>query len=289
MGRILTLRECCDDARRKLLTAYPDSEARWMVRIIFEQLKGWSRTDMAIRADDEVSDFIACKVDAVIERLLKHEPIQYIFGETRFYGLTLKVSPAVLIPRPETEELVDIIVSDSSGRRDLSVTDLCTGSGCIAVALARNLPFSSVSAIDISGDALKIAKENAASTGTRINFVQADVLKLEYPDKPSVDIVVSNPPYIAESEKKGMDPNVLDHEPSIALFVPDNDPLKFYRSISRYAKKALRPGGRLYFEINPLFSSELVAMLRNDGWENIDLLPDMQKKMRFIRAFQPAD
>lgn len=289
MGRVLTLHECADNATGRLLAVYPAGEARWMVRIIFEQLKGWSQTDMAIRADQEVSEYIAGKVDDVVARLLRHEPIQYIFGETHFYGLTLKVTPDVLIPRPETEELVDIIVADNSGRSDLAVMDMCTGSGCIAVALARNLPFSAVTAVDISEKALAVAKENAVLTKTKIDFIKADVLSLKPTGCPKFDIIVSNPPYIAESEKADMDPNVLDHEPPLALFVPDSDPLKFYRAISRYAGKALHPGGYLYFEINPLFSSELVSMLKSDGWDNIDLLPDMQKKMRFIRAIQPTE
>lgn len=289
MGRVLTLRECADNATRRLLAVYPAREARWMVRIIFEQIKGWSQTDMAIRSDQEISDYIAGKVIDVVDRLLRHEPIQYIFGETRFYGLTLKVSPDVLIPRPETEELVDLIVADSSGRSDLAVMDLCTGSGCIAVALARNLPFSSVTAVDISEKALAVAKENAALTKTKIEFIKADVLDIKTTDGPEFDIIISNPPYIAESEKADMNPNVLDHEPPLALFVPDSDPLKFYRAISMYAQKTLKPGGHLYFEINPLYSSELVTMLKNNEWDNIDLLPDMQKKMRFIRAVRTSD
>ena len=280
MGRVLTLRQCADNAIRRLLSEYPDGEARWMVRIIFEKLKGWNRTEMMIRADQEISPYIAGKVDEITRRLL---------GEARFYGLTLNVTPDVLIPRPETEELVDMIVADAHGRSDLRVMDLCTGSGCIAIALARNLPFAEVTAVDISAKALEVAPGNATLTKTTIHFRNADVLSLPRPDKADMDIIVSNPPYIAESERTAMDPNVLDHEPSLALFVPDSDPLKFYRAISSYSRLALRPGGRLYFEINPLFAPQLRSMLEADGWTEITVTPDMQRKQRFISATAPAE
>lgn len=289
MGRVLTLRQCADNAIRRLLSEYPDGEARWMVRIIFEKLKGWNRTEMMIRADQEISPYIAGKVDEITRRLLDHEPIQYILGEARFFGLTLNVTPDVLIPRPETEELVDMIVADAHGRSDLRVMDLCTGSGCIAIALARNLPFAQVTAVDISAKALEVAAGNATLTKTAIHFRNADVLSLPRPEKADMDIIVSNPPYIAESERAAMDPNVLDHEPSLALFVPDSDPLKFYRAISSYSRLALRPGGRLYFEINPLFAPQLRSMLEADGWTEITVTSDMQRKQRFISATAPAE
>lgn len=288
MGRVLTLRQCADNAIRRLLPEYPDGEARWMVRIIFEKLKGWNRTEMMIRADQEISPFIAGKVDEIVQRLLDHEPIQYILGEARFYGMTLNVTPDVLIPRPETEELVDMIVADADGRSDLRVMDLCTGSGCIAIALARNLPFADVTAVDISAKALEVAAGNATLTKTAIHFRNADVLSLPMPDKADMDIIVSNPPYIAESERAAMDPNVLDHEPALALFVPDSDPLRFYRAISPYASRALRPGGRLYFEINPLFAAQLHSLLAADGWDDITITPDMQRRQRFISATAPS-
>ena len=150
----MTLHECVTGAECRLRSVYPDSEARWMVRIIFSQLKNYTQVDLIVKADEEVSDFIAGKVDAIVSRLLDHEPIQYIFGSATFYGITLKVTPDTLIPRPETEELVDMIVRRADGRTDLHVTDLCTGSGCIAIALARNLRFPHVTAVDISDKAL---------------------------------------------------------------------------------------------------------------------------------------
>ena len=282
----MTLEECRRKTVQRLTAIYPRSEAEWMTRIIFEQLKGYSQTDLIMKADSEVSDFIAGKVDAVTERLLHHEPIQYIFGETRFYGLKLKVSPAVLIPRPETEQLVEMIINDAAGRSDLRVLDICTGSGCIAVALARNLLFPRVEAIDISPDALEVAKENARLTSTKITFSQADALKLQLPAG-NYDIIVSNPPYIAEKERTTMDANVLDYEPELALFVPDSDPLRFYTAISRSAMTGLHAGGRLYFEINPIYVKELKQQMQADGWLDVDAVRDMQGLYRFISATRP--
>lgn len=282
-----TLQEFCDFTLKRLCTGFTAGEAKWMIRIIFEHLKGWNRVDLTIRANEVLSDYIIEKVNVITQRLLQHEPLQYILGETRFFGLNLHVNPSVLIPRPETEELVDIIISEANNRHDLSVMDICTGSGCIAIALSRNLPFASVSAVDISEDALAIARENMAITRSKIDIFKADALKLPSPTESFLDIVVSNPPYIAESEQSAMEQNVLDHEPHLALFVPDSDPLKFYHAISMYARRALKPGGKLYFEINPLFAAELSSMLKAHGWSDIDILPDSQKKMRFAKATNP--
>lgn len=282
MARILS--ELCHDAEQRLAPNYGLNEARWMVRIIFEHLKGYSQVDLIMKADMEMSDFIEQKVDNIINRLLEGEPIQYIFGQAKFYGMTLKVTPDTLIPRPETEELVDTIVRRADGRRDLRVLDIGTGSGCIAIALARNLVFPSVEAIDISPAALAVAKENAKTLKTNVYFRQADALHLPEPDAPLYDIIVSNPPYIAQSEATEMSANVLDHEPHTALFVPDDDPLLFYRAIARYATKALRQGGLLCFEINPLFATELKQMLEKMAFNDIDIVRDMQKRQRFIFA-----
>lgn len=279
----MTLDQCRKKVESELRELYPDGECRWMTRIIFEQLKGYTPVEMAIRANEPVSDFIQQKIDCIVSRLLKYEPIQYVFGETRFYGLSLKVTPATLIPRPETEELVDMIVADAAGHSDLRVLDLCTGSGCIAIALARNLRFPAITAIDISKDAIAVARDNAASTHTDIHFFTADALRLN-PTSESYDIIVSNPPYIAEHERTQMEPNVLDYEPGSALFVPDDDPLKFYRAISLFAMPSLRKDGRLYFEINPIYASELTEMLCRQGWNNILTHRDAQGKQRFISA-----
>lgn len=283
----MTLGNCCRDAQSKLETHYPPGEAREMVRIIMAHLKGYTPVDLIIKADDEVSDFISGKVDAIVKRLLNDEPIQYIFGDTQFYGLTLKVNSHTLIPRPETEELVDFIVKYYSGRSDLNVLDIATGSGCIAIALARNLPFASVCATDISADALEVARANATSLKTDVKFKLCDIMSMPASDDADLyDIVVSNPPYIATSEKAAMAPNVLEYEPHGALFVPDSDPLKFYHAISNYALKALRNAGKIYFEINPLYADALKRDMNSAGWGDVTLLRDISGKYRFLTAIK---
>lgn len=278
-----TLKQLLDSSRSRLTPVYGGSEASWLLRIIMEHLKGWDQVELLMRADKEVSDFLVSSVNAVIDRLLHHEPIQYIFGGTYWHGMTLKVSPNVLIPRPETEELVDIIVKDNQ-QSDLKVLDVCTGSGCIAVALAKFMNFPQVTAIDISQPALAIARENAALQKVKVKFETADAIDLGKTLTEKYDIIVSNPPYVMESEKSAMDSNVLDHEPALALFVPDRDPLKFYKAIATYAYTALEDKGRLYFELNPLTADVLREWLSQSGWNDVTLLPDINTKTRFLIA-----
>ena len=283
----MTLRQLLDNGRARLAPLYGQGEADWMMRIIMEYLKGWKQADLLLRADEEVSDFIAGKADAIIARLLDNEPLQYILGETYWHGMTLKVTPDVLIPRPETSELVDLITSENTAP-DLNVLDVCTGSGCIAVALANTLLFSRVTGTDISDAALAVARENASLRKLKVGFMHSDALG-QFPfDDGSMDIVVSNPPYITESEKKEMEPNVLDHEPGLALFVPDADPLRFYTAISREGFRVTRPGGKIYFEINPLFARQVSRMMTETGWDDVQILPDMHGKQRFAKGTRPT-
>lgn len=287
---IMTYREAIDKAVERLSPAVMERrEALANVRLALMSLKSWSQIDLAVKSTDEISDFIEGKLESIVDRLLRHEPIQYILGYADFYGLKFKVTPDVLIPRPETAELVDMIVSDAGGRNDLRVLDICTGSGCIAIALARNLPFSHVKGIDISDKALEVAKDNSVSLHTKVDFIKDDALGLSAPAVPLYDIIVSNPPYIAESERKDMDKNVLDFEPSMALFVPDDDPLRFYKAISAYAGRALVDSGRLYFEINPLFADQLSDMLKSDGWADVTVTRDIHGRNRFMSACRQSD
>ena len=279
----MTVKEVADKAFRHLATRYGDGEARWMVRLMMEEFKNYSPVDMAVRGDFDAGENVERRIDETVGRLLNGEPIQYIFGKARFYGMNLKVTPDVLIPRPETEELVDLIVNDRGGERDLRVLDVCTGSGCIAIALARNLPFSEVDAIDISREALAVARENASELKAAVSFKEGDALRMGA-DGAEYDIIVSNPPYIAEHERAEMDRNVLEHEPALALFVPDADPLRFYIAIAHYALVALKEQGGLYFEINPLYASDLAGQMKAMGWSDVSILPDMQKKPRFLIA-----
>lgn len=283
MGRILTYSELAADTRARLQTHYPIGEANAMTRIIFERLKGYTPADLVLKGAQEAGEYITGKADDIVKRLLADEPIQYIFGIADFYGMEFKVTPDVLIPRPETAELVDIIVSDWKNKPDLEIADLCTGSGCIACALARNLPFSAVTAIDISAPAIAVAKENATALKTKINFIKEDVLALA-PVAGKFDIIVSNPPYITEKEKAAMEPNVLEHEPALALFVPDNEPLRFYKPITIFASKSLKQGGILYFEINPEYASDIQKFISGYDFSEIEVIRDSAARKRFIKA-----
>lgn len=284
----MTLDSCVAFTVARLKDVYSPGESRWMVREIFKRLKGWSQVDMVIRGNEDISPYIEHKVADVTERLLRHEPIQYIFGMADFYGLELKVTPDVLIPRPETAELVDMMVRDADGRSDLHVLDICTGSGCIAVALARNLKFAHVEAWDLSDKALIVAKNNAEMLNVKVDLRHVDALHAEWTGGEKYDMIVSNPPYIAESERSSMEANVLEHEPAMALFVPDDNPLVFYTSISVFAMDALVEGGRVYFEINPHYASELKDYMLSQGWDNVDVMADMQRLNRFLVAQKPG-
>lgn len=280
-----------DELRREIVgrlgEVYPRGEALWLWREMLMRIKGWGQVELAIKAGDEVSEYLQRKVEEVTERLLRKEPVQYIFGMAEFYGLQLKVTPDVLIPRPETAEMVDMIVKWADGRTDLRVLDVCTGSGCIAVALARNMKFAQIAAIDLSSKALTVAAENVKALKVKVNLKLGDALQLKDETTPKYDIIVSNPPYIAESERASMDSNVVDHEPRMALFVPDSDPLRFYHAIARYAMTALVGGGVLYFEINPLYAIRLREELQQQGWDDVVIEADMQGLNRFIHCVHP--
>ncbi|MDE5976173.1 MAG: peptide chain release factor N(5)-glutamine methyltransferase, partial [Muribaculaceae bacterium] len=261
-------------------------ETEAIIRLIFFHLKGWKTVDMIIHEPDTLSPFLKSEIDDILRRLLNHEPIQYITGTARFHGLDFFVSPDVLIPRPETEELVDMITDQAEGRQDLRVLDMGTGSGCIAISLARSLNFPKITAIDISERALEVAKRNAAQLKTDIRFIHADIFTWE--PQQSFDIIVSNPPYIDESEKTDMDDNVLLHEPHTALFVPDSDPLLFYRRIVAVAWEHLTDGGRLYFEINPRHSEAMKTLVEGFGFRQTVITRDSFGKERFLSAEKPC-
>lgn len=266
----------------ELAPLYGSGEAKAMTRLIFHYLKGWSQTDLVINADRPVSEYLLEKIVSITSRLSAGEPLQYVIGEARFYGMNLKVNPDVLIPRPETEELVDLIVKENR-ESDLRVLDIGTGSGAIAMALARNLKFPEITAIDVSEAALEVARENARELNARIKFIRCDIFEW-HPEPDSLDIIVSNPPYIAEREMSGMESNVLDYEPHEALFVPDDDPLVYYRRIAKIGRSALATGGRIYFEINPLYADMLVEMMMAECYSNVTVIQDISHRKRFLCA-----
>ena len=271
--------------QQRLAQRYGSREATWIVRALFEHVMGWSSTDLVLKSAYELTDYTVSRLDEMTDRIAAGEPVQYVTGTAPFYGLDFHVTPAVLIPRPETAELVDRIVDDMKGRSDLHVLDCGTGSGCIAIALARTLPFSHVTAIDSQPEAVKIAKENAAALRVNVDIHRADIFALPASDDAIYDMIVSNPPYISENEKATIDDNVLLHEPHTALFVPDNDPLVFYRAIAGYAIHALKPGGRLYFEINPLFADDMRRLL--SAFDDVTITRDSQGRLRFASATRP--
>lgn len=266
---------------------YGRGETDAMIRIIFEYLKGWSPVDIVIHSDSELTDLSREEIETILRRLKRREPIQYIVGDAYFCGHHFHVEPGVLIPRPETQQLVDTI-ADQNKAEDLRVLDIGTGSGCIAISLARALKFAQIEAIDISAKAVEIARENARRLKTKVKVVQADIFSYE-PAEDSFDIIVSNPPYIDESERAGMDANVKDYEPEEALFVPDSDPIRFYVRIAEVARRALKPGGRLYFEINPRHAAAISEMLGQKGFADVEEWRDSYGKMRFAKALKPKE
>mgnify|MGYP001348137930 FL=1 len=216
---------------------------------------------------------------SALERLKTHEPIQYLLGKTSFMDLEFKVNSSVLIPRPETEELVRLILKENLDGKE--ILDIGTGSGCIAISLAKNLPNSKVSALDISKDALKVAKENARLNNVDIEFINADIF--EYKSQKKFDIIVSNPPYVLESEKTIMKRNVLDFEPELALFVDDNNSLKYYRSILNMSKNNLKKSGTIFFEINRKLTDQMKKLIKNYDYQSMNFILDLDKKKRFLK------
>ena len=282
------MKETIRKIKDTLAAEYSPGEIKSIIRLIFDKLKGYSQVDIIMHENDTLSDFVRGEIDQILNRLLRHEPIQHILGEAYFYGLMLKVTPHTLIPRPETEELVDIIVKENTCA-DLRVLDMGTGSGAIAIALARSLRFPMVDAIDISPEALDTAQENAKALKVKVNFSKTDILTTQASGNEGYDIIVSNPPYITDSERASMETNVLDFEPHTALFVPDTDPLLFYRACTVYASQALRPGGRIYFEINSRFGKETAQLLTLHGFTDATVTKDMYGLDRFVSATKPLD
>lgn len=280
----MTLEECNKYLLHTLATSLPLCEARSTVRLLLEDVAFASPVDVMCHGDRLLEPETVALLQTMAKRIAAGEPPQYVVGRARFCGMYLQVTPATLIPRPETEGLVDIITDHNSTARDLHILDIGTGSGCIAIALARALPFARVDACDISADALIIAEDNARQLHASVNFAQCDILHEPIPNEPIYDVIVSNPPYIARSEAADMEARVLDFEPHTALFVDDNDPLIFYRAIARYAHAALKPKGMLYFEINPLFAKQLEQMLYDEGFNYVDIQRDFCQRQRFAIA-----
>ena len=268
--------------RKELDGIYSKGEIESLIFLIFEKLKGYSRTQFLLSKDEILPDDELAEIGEIVLRLKNHEPIQYILGQTEFYGLPFYVVPGVLIPRPETEELVQWIIQENK-LAETTVFDMGTGTGCIAVSLRKNIPGSKVWACDISPACLDIVRRNAELNSVQINVIEYDILN----DTPVTefsrfDVIVSNPPYIREAEKALMEKNVLDFEPELALFVSDKDALIFYERIADFARIHLRNRGRLYFEINEAFGQECSAMLLKKGFTKVAVKKDINGKDRMI-------
>ena len=272
---------------QKLDPIYPTMEINSFSRLLLRKLANWSSVQIYSYKDRIFPEQTLEKLITAIDRLSHKEPIQYILGETEFYGLTFHVRPGVLIPRPETEELVEVISWDIQNKKNnIQVLDIGTGSGCIAVSLAKALPFATVSAWDISPEALVIATENAEINKVKVHFEITDILNFTpgIHQKESLDVLVSNPPYVRFSDASEMESNVLDHEPHVALFVENTDPLLFYRVISGLAIEMLKPGGSLYFEINSYMGKETLELVKTYPFREVQLFQDIFGKDRVIRA-----
>jgi release factor glutamine methyltransferase len=272
---------------QSLTPLYDAGEAQAIVRTVLDVEYGMTLTDIICGKVNELSSDEERNLEEIITRLQNGEPVQYVLGEADFAGRTFHVEPGVLIPRPETAELCQWIeeeVSSLKADERKQILDICTGSGCIAITLGLNIPNSEVTGWDISEDALRIAQGN-------VEMLKAGNVRIEYQNAlmlpkaaETADIIVSNPPYICEKEKADMEKNVLEHEPSIALFVPDEDPLKFYRAIAEYASSALKSEGALYFEINPIYEKETREMLQSLGFKDIETKEDAFGKKRMMKA-----
>lgn len=273
--------------RDSLKDLYPPGETQAFLRLIMEQVCGLQPYQLLLGKGKDLSDTEKSKIKEIVEGLRQHKPIQYLIGTADFYGMEFKVTPSVLIPRPETAELVERIIRDYDGQSP-RILDIGTGSGCIAIALAKHIPESRVTAIDISPEALRVADENARSNRVHVSLIRQDILHMKtnesFLEDTRWDCIVSNPPYIMDREKADMEANVLENEPHLALFVPDNDPLLFYKAIARLGQERLAPNGRLYFEINARKGLETVAMLRQENYKDIELIADMYGRDRMITA-----
>ncbi|MEZ4779624.1 MAG: peptide chain release factor N(5)-glutamine methyltransferase [Flavobacteriaceae bacterium] len=280
----MSLREIQNLFKKELEEIYPISEINSFFFLITENEFGYSKSKTLLYLDEPLSLEKNIQFYEYLKRLKTQEPIQYILGETQFYGLPFNVTPDTLIPRPETEELVDWIVSEFLHKKtELKLLDIGTGSGCIAISLAKSSPNATVSALDISKEALQVASRNAKANKVKVNFIESDILKVE--SLPEMyDVIVSNPPYVRNSEKKQMQKNVLDFEPSSALFVEDNNPLVFYSKIAALASKHLNPNGLLFFEINEYLSKELIQLLEKEHFTNIELKKDFYGKDRMLKC-----
>lgn len=269
-------------ALQVLKDSYPTHEIQSICRIIYMDVLHFTNIDIHLRKNEILDERFINKFYQIIDRLKNGEPLQYIIGETEFSGLRFKVNTSTLIPRPETAELVNWV--SEYIRPGMNILDIGTGSGCIVITLAVRHPSSYFNAVDIDSSTLQIARENAIANHAEVNFLNRDILFYNNYQWPVYDLIVSNPPYIRESEKAMMHPNVLEHEPAKALFVSDMDPLLFYRKIAEFGKLHLQPQGMIFFEINEALGNETLQLLQEQGYRDVEIRQDIHGKDRMIKA-----
>ncbi|HEU4471271.1 MAG TPA: peptide chain release factor N(5)-glutamine methyltransferase [Flavisolibacter sp.] len=285
---------------RSLARVYEEAEAAAIAGQVLEAITGKTRSQRLLQQEEPLPADAAALIETYLKRLLRQEPVQYVLGRSWFYGLPLYVDSDVLIPRPETEELVEWIINDvkASGKNvfdpnplqadettKLKIIDIGTGSGCIALALKKHIPKAEVWGCDTSDRALNVARRNGAALDIRVDFQGLDFLdRAQQKQLPTVDIIVSNPPYIPLKDKHSMQANVLNYEPHLALFVPDEDPLLFYRTLANFGSHRLYEGGTIYVEVHENLGQDVIALFKSGGYENIEIRKDMQGKERMIKV-----
>ena len=282
----MTIKDLYQQILSALTKIHPEPEAKSITYLIFNFIFNYNRYQVHQNFDNAVKEKQYAKIKNIVDELKQYKPIQYIFNETEFYNCIIKVSEDVLIPRPETEELVHWVIKDSF-KKGSRIIDIGTGSGCIAIALAKNIPDSTITATDISKKALETAQYNANQNNVEVNFYQADIFHMpENFLSGKFDILVSNPPYVRESEKKEMKPNVLKWEPPLSLFVPDNNPLIYYNTIIPFANKVIKSKGQIFLEINENFSKEIKNILTDYNFMSIEIRKDLSGKYRMAKAIK---
>ncbi len=268
MATNYTIKKTISFIKNELKNQYPDTEISGLIYIIFEYFLNYSKTELQISQNKEIPNELFKKIYDTINELKTNKPIQYILGETYFFDLKFKVTKDVLIPRQETEELVDWVIEENKNK-NIKILDIGSGSGCIAISLAKNLTNANVYASDISKKALLITKHNSELNNADIQTLQFDILNAPGKLDTKFDVIVSNPPYITEKEKALINKNVIDYEPDLALFVPDNNPLLFYKAITLFALKHLNTGGKIYFEINEAFGEETTQLMKENSFKDV--------------------
>lgn len=266
-----------------LIPIYKREEALQILNILISHYFGLSRTDQALDPEFKLTESEMLSLHFAVKKIKDNIPLQYVIGEADFLDMKLKVNGNVLIPRPETEELVNLIIDNEKDKK-IRLLDIGTGSGCIAIAVSKKLEDSNVYAMDISDGALEVGEINAIKNNVSVQFVKDDILNPKHKFENKFDIIVSNPPYVRNSEKQKMKPNVLDNEPHIALFVNDDDPLKYYRAILEFSKVNLKKEGRLYFEINEAFGNDLIDLVSSYSFEEVELHKDINGRDRILAA-----